>query len=272
MTPVQSVTTQDFDERVLQGSRRRPVLVDFWAPWCGPCQVLGPTLEQVAAEYGERLAVVKINTDEEPELAQRFGIRGIPAVKLFRDGRVVAEFTGVQPLAAVRTFLAPHLPRESESQRLAALEQASAGHVAAAIEALRAVLTADPGNTTATFDLIRLLAREGHIEDAESLLGSLPAAVQLQPEATAARAFLRLAAVASRPQGRPHGEARAKAAHALLAGEVTAALDGWIELMEADRRFARGEGREDLLQAFELVGADDPRVAPYRRRLAALLH
>ena len=104
-----------FDRDVIETSRRKPVLVDFWAPWCGPCRALSPTLGKLARESGGAWRLVKINTDAHPHLAQRYGVRGIPAVKLFLDGRVAAEFTGALPEPDVRRWLSAHLPAPSST-------------------------------------------------------------------------------------------------------------------------------------------------------------
>src|ERR1041384_8451997 len=119
---VTAVTTASFHKEIVNASADQPVLVDFWAPWCGPCRALGPVLEQLADEAEGQVKVVKVNTDENQDLAQQFQIRSIPAVKLFRGGRVVDEFVGALPIGKIRQFLEPYLPRASEAPHLAARE------------------------------------------------------------------------------------------------------------------------------------------------------
>src|SRR4051812_5773047 len=136
---VLAVTTASFAAEVVTASASQPVLVDFWAPWCGPCRALGPVLEQLADENEGKVKVVKVNTDENQDLAQQFQIRSIPAVKLFRGGKVVGEFVGAQPLARVRAFLEPYLPRASEGEHANARALGDSGDYTGAVAKLRAL-------------------------------------------------------------------------------------------------------------------------------------
>jgi putative thioredoxin len=268
---VTSVSTASFPSEVINASSEQPVLVDFWAPWCGPCRALGPVLEQVASEQSGKVKVVKVNTDENQDLAQQFQIRGIPAVKLFRNGRVVDEFVGAQPLAGVRAFLEPHLPRASEGEHVAARELAAHGDFAAAIEKLRAVAELDPRNHDARRDLARYLALSGDVIGASKVLGQLPPQVQSEAETSSVRAVIHFAALATDVAAKDD-PSRASAARSLLGGGHEAAIEALLSRMQGDHAFAMRAGREDLLQAFALLPPADSRVAGWRRRLAALLN
>jgi thioredoxin-like negative regulator of GroEL len=184
---------------------------------------------------------------------------------------VVAEFVGAQPLGAVRSFLEPHLPRESEAEHLAARELAGTGNFAGAVEKLRLVAQQDPSNVDARRDLARYLALSGDVVGASRTLGQLPPQVQADPESNAVRALIHFAALASDEAARADAS-RASVARSLLGGSHEAAVETLLTRMQSDRAFATRAGREDLLQAFALLPAGDARVTGWRRRLAALLN
>ncbi|HUQ12139.1 MAG TPA: thioredoxin [Steroidobacteraceae bacterium] len=268
---VTAVNTANFSSEVINASSEQPVLVDFWAPWCGPCRALGPVLEQVAGETSGKIKVVKVNTDENQDLAQQFQIRGIPAVKLFRNGRVVDEFVGAQPLAGVRAFLQPHLPSASAPEHETARQLAQHGDFAGAVARLRVIAENDPANLDARRDLARYLALSGDVIGASKVLGQMPPQSQSDAESNSVRAVIHFAALATDEAARDDAS-RASAARSLLGGSHEAAIETLLTRMQSDRSFATRAGREDLLQAFALLPADDARVAAWRRRLAALLN
>lgn len=266
-----AVSTASFQNEVINASATQPVLVDFWAPWCGPCRALGPVLEQLADEHSGQIKVVKVNTDENQDLAQRFQIRGIPAVKLFRGGKVVDEFVGALPLGQVRDFLQPHLPSASSAEHDAALELASHGDITGATARLRALAEKDPANLDARRDLARYLALSGDVVGASQVLGQLPPQAQNDPASNAVRALIHFAALATEEAARTDS-LRAGAARSILGGSPDAAVESLLSRMQGDRAFATRAGREDLLQAFALLPPDDERVSGWRRRLAAVLN
>jgi len=288
-TPAVDVGRHNFDEVVLRGSAAQPVLVDFWAPWCGPCRTLGPILDKLAAEYAGRFTLAKLNTDDEPELAARYGIRGIPNVKAFVGGKVVDEFTGVLPESAVRTFLAAVMP--SPAAALVADAEALLGRndPLGALAKLDAAYALDPANEAALLaraDALLALDRRDQasavLADLDSPERSLGRDAKDERRLAALRARLALGASAEGD----HEALAAAAAHipidcaaklayadALAAkGDYERALPELVAIVAAGRGFRDDIGRKRMLTVFDALGPDSDVARRFRRELAAAIN
>jgi putative thioredoxin len=242
------VSESNFQAAVLDRSQSLPVVVDFWAAWCAPCLQLGPVLEREASKRSGKLELVKVDVDANQALSQAYGIQGIPAVKAFHKGRVVAEFVGAQPAAAVERFLDALLPSAADLLAQNGDE-----------ESLRAALRLERGHVDAAIQLARILHSRGQLDEAVDILGNVRGS--LAAEGLAARIKLERTAALD----------LSKAFVALDAGDKEQALDVLIGAI-APSRSSRDEIRRVVISILDELGADDPLAASSRKRLASALY
>ncbi len=278
------VTQDDFQTQVVEASAQVPVLVDFWAEWCGPCKMLMPVLSQLAQAYAGQFILAKVNIDTQSDLANRFAVRSVPTVKLFRHGQVVDEFLGVQSEAQIRTLLDRHIERASDKLASEAIAQLEAGDPAQALRLLQQALADDPHNSRVVMTLAEVYMQLGDHEEAWTLLKGLPLKVTNEPAISAllARlAFISLAAkapplealeetVAQRPTD---SAARYQlSARYIARGEYEPALQHLLEIVRHDRAYDDDAGRKGLLKVFEILGGGDALVSRYRTLMSAALY
>ncbi|KRA51880.1 thioredoxin [Pseudoxanthomonas sp. Root630] len=273
-------TTETFEADVLRKSLDVPVLVDFWATWCGPCKTLGPILEKLAGEYNGAFVLAKVDVDKEQQIAAAFQIRSVPTVFLVQGGQIVDGFPGALPEGQLREFLASHgvVPAEGGpiEEELAPLDPQ------AQVAALREAISAEPDKEELKLDLVLALLKTGEASEAERLLDALPANLATDDRAVKARARLGFAAAL---KDAPSPEALRNAVqadpddlrsrhllgvHALVAGESEPALEQFLEMLKRDRTYEEGLARKSLIDAFRVI-EDDALVSQYRRKMSSLL-
>ena len=284
---IKDVGIQDFAAEVLDASMQVPVLVDFWAPWCGPCKQLTPILEKLVKASNGAVRMVKVNIDQNQEIARQLRIQSIPTVYLFKNGQPVDGFMGALPESEIKAFLAKWAGPAGPSPVAEVLEAAKAalegGDVAAAAQAYAAVLQESPGEVAAVAGLARCYMTAGDLKRAEETLALTPPEARNAPEIVSVQAMVSLAkdagtagdpaALRARLAENPkdHG-ARYDLAMALTArGDREGAVDSLLEIIRADRKWNEEAARKKLLTLFEAFGADDPVTMAGRRKLSALL-
>ena len=278
------VTESTFAQEVVAESHRRPVLVDFWAPWCGPCRALTPVLEQVAAEFEGTFLLAKVNSDDNPALSGEFGVRSIPNVKAFVGGELVDEFVGAQPASAVRAFVQRLLPSAAELKRREAAVLADSGDLAGAVALLEAALAEEPRNDRIRVDLAEGLLRTDRGNDARQVIDAV-SPLAAQDNALARRlAGIRVtltapdagdeAALRAKLEADPADhDSRIRLANLLVAtGRHEAGMEELLESLKRDRRYGEDAARKAMLGVFDLLGSSHPLVPAFRRKLAATLN
>jgi len=277
------VGAKDFVEKVVEASRRVPVLVDFWAAWCAPCRSLTPVLEKIAGELAGKVLVAKVDTEAEPGLAGHFGIRSLPTVILVLDGEIRDHFTGALPEAGVRAFLARWLDAAGGGLKEQVARKLIEGDTTGARALVEQAMAERPDDPALALELARVALAEDRFGEAESILDGLRVDIKESDPARALRGALGFArAVEGAP---PEAELAARVgacpedleawyglgARRVVRGDHEGALEAFCEIMRRDRGFRDDLGRTSMVRVFELQGVDPAVVARFRKRMASML-
>ncbi|HHB92019.1 MAG TPA: thioredoxin [Thioploca sp.] len=275
---------QNFKTEVLDKSNQIPVLVDFWASWCAPCKMIEPILEKLVEEYQGQFILAKIDTDEQQQLAGQYSIRGIPALKLFRHGKVVEETSGVQSEDVLRKMIDKHRERPADKLRIQADLANVAGNYSEAIGLLQQAQELDPEYHPVTLELAKLLIKQKRFTEAELLIKKLPANIQVETEVNELKAYLTFSKIAAEAPSIEDLEivlnsepdnlmARYQlSAKKILIGEYEIAMQHLLEIMRKSRTFENDAGHNGLLALFTLLGNQGELVNNYRHKMSSLLY
>ena len=281
---IHNVSMQNFQNLVLENSINKPVLVDFWADWCQPCQTIMPMLAKLAEEYAGKFELAKVNADDEQELAAHFGIKSLPTMKLFFKGQLVDERMGVVPESEIREMLDKHIVSESDQFMQSAMMAYQQGQTEQALEMLNHALANDPDNAELKITIAQMVHAQGDDESAVTLLDSLDddgrkldSAIKLRAEINLAAQLADLPDLSEIEQRLSQNPADLeallqKSRHLVARGEYDDAMECLLTIMRNDRGFEDDAGRSGLLEIFDMLGGEHPSVQKYRRKLFTLLH
>lgn len=283
LSPIIDVTADDFAASVLERSREVPVLVDFWASWCGPCKMLMPLLDKLAGEYQGQFLLAKANIDEQQSLATQYRVQSVPTVKVFRHGEVVDEFLGVQSEPAIRAIIDRYVERASDRAFAEAQAAYARGEVETALETARTAVESDPHNHRLAIAFAEMLLEQDRLDEAEKQLGTLPAHVAAEDAVAALLARLEFARIAYAAPAAKQLEAIVAADPAasevryqlacryIVTGDYESAMGQLIELMRRDRNYGGDAARKALLKVFDILGGGEL-VQRYRAQMARALY
>ena len=268
------VDEASFESDVVLKSHEVPVVVDFWAPWCGPCRMLSPMLERQAIEAGGSFLLAKINVDDNPALSIRFGVQGIPAVKAFRYGEIAAEFVGAQPESVVQRFIEQLAPSETQQAIESALSLLGTRHYQQAETAFREVLDKDEANADAALGLVESLLMRGEGGEALEVLEHFPAGTAWAKAETYKPLSELLVETSQQEAGSeddPLESSLHQSARLIERGNLEADMDGFLSILREDKNYRSGMVKQVMLALFELLGDQDPTTRKYREELASVL-
>jgi len=267
-----NATLETFQPDVVDASFKTPVVVDFWAVWCQPCRIIGPVLEKLEKEANGQWKLVKVNTDDEPELSQHFQIRSIPAVKMIHEGKIVDEFIGALPEVEVRKWLEKHLPNESKNQLEAAKAMLQAGNSAKARKMLEATVKQEPDNAEARV-LLAMLLMPDDVDKAAELVETIDEGNPFSNQANAVRTLQRLAHL-NETSGEPQEDWNLyrRGIAAFKKGKYAEALEAWIELVSRNRQLDDDGARKACVALFTFLGNEHELTQKYHRRFTSALY